>query len=448
MDARRKSSAKALIGLLMLLFAALLARKAGWLSRARRRPEDPVWQTSEPPEASISSAAPLETNLDEELEHDPDLTSGVRQPVRVSTRRYGIAVGIAGLFTAGLMAAGALGGPDIVVDALSTLTGTTEETSTQGATETTTPVEAVPAEVAPTETVIPAGTPTIASDKADYAPGEAVTLLGQDWQPGESVHIFVNDDEGQSWSRNVDVTAAADGTFRDDFQLPNWFVATFSVKATGPESGTAATTFTDAVVGGIVSWEKRSQNGGGLLGGATFTLGGASGPFACSGNTTNPVTIVDNGPFDGAGGNGAFQVVNVCPGSYTVTETVAPNGHLLDPDPTRAVTVTSGTPNVTIGTQGSAQDCPDADPAIDGDTTSDFCNPALGSISWEKRNQTNGNFLNCSHLHCHRHDDRSLRLHGRRHQPGHGRRRRPARRGLDRRPVRASGRLLGRLHRH
>ena len=36
--------------------------------------------------------------------------------------------------------------------------------------------------------------PTIQSDKADYAPGELVTLTGSGWQPGESVHIIVNDD--------------------------------------------------------------------------------------------------------------------------------------------------------------------------------------------------------------------------------------------------------------
>jgi hypothetical protein len=36
--------------------------------------------------------------------------------------------------------------------------------------------------------------PTIQSDKADYAPGELVTLTGSGWQAGESVHINVNDD--------------------------------------------------------------------------------------------------------------------------------------------------------------------------------------------------------------------------------------------------------------
>ncbi len=89
--------------------------------------------------------------------------------------------------------------------------------------------------------------PTIQSDKADYAPGELVTLTGGNWQPGESVHINVNDDEGQTWSRNVDVTADASGNISDSFNLPDWFVATYSVTATG-SSGTATTSFTDARV--------------------------------------------------------------------------------------------------------------------------------------------------------------------------------------------------------
>ena len=93
-----------------------------------------------------------------------------------------------------------------------------------------------------------AAAPTIRSDKDDYTPGETVTLSGANWQPSESVHILVNDDKGQSWSRNVDVVAADDGTIEDRFQLPDWFIAAYSVTATGPVSGTATTSFTDGNV--------------------------------------------------------------------------------------------------------------------------------------------------------------------------------------------------------
>src|SRR5829696_7953180 len=90
--------------------------------------------------------------------------------------------------------------------------------------------------------------PTIQSDKADYAPGELVTLTGSNWQPGESVNIVVNDDAGQTWNRNVNVIADPSGSIGDSFNLPDWFVATYTVTATGTQSGVATTTFTDGTV--------------------------------------------------------------------------------------------------------------------------------------------------------------------------------------------------------
>ena len=90
--------------------------------------------------------------------------------------------------------------------------------------------------------------PTVQSDKEDYAPGELVTLTGGGWQPGESVNIVVNDDEGQTWNRNVNVIADPSGNIADSFNLPDWFVATYTVTATGVTSGTATTTFTDGNV--------------------------------------------------------------------------------------------------------------------------------------------------------------------------------------------------------
>jgi hypothetical protein len=90
--------------------------------------------------------------------------------------------------------------------------------------------------------------PTIQSDKEDYPPGGHVVLTGSNWQAGESVNIFVNDDEGKTWQRNVDVVADQNGDIRDEFDLPDWFVATYQVTATGDQSGTAKTSFTDANV--------------------------------------------------------------------------------------------------------------------------------------------------------------------------------------------------------
>jgi hypothetical protein len=84
------------------------------------------------------------------------------------------------------------------------------------------------------------------SDKSDYAPGEQVTLTGTNWVPLETVNIVVNDNDGQTWKRNVDVTADANGVITDVFTLPNWFVARYTVTATGLFGRTATATFTDA----------------------------------------------------------------------------------------------------------------------------------------------------------------------------------------------------------
>src|SRR3954463_2468906 len=57
--------------------------------------------------------------------------------------------------------------------------------------------------------------PSGGSDKVDYAPGEQVNLSGANWAAGESVHIRVNDDAGEKWRRDVDVTADESGAISD-----------------------------------------------------------------------------------------------------------------------------------------------------------------------------------------------------------------------------------------
>ncbi len=93
------------------------------------------------------------------------------------------------------------------------------------------------------------GSASIASDLADYNPGQTVTLTGANWDTGGStVHIVVNDDLGQSWQHVADVTPV-DGAIVDVFALPNYFVAQYSVQATQQTASgtlTASTSFTDA----------------------------------------------------------------------------------------------------------------------------------------------------------------------------------------------------------
>jgi uncharacterized membrane protein len=94
--------------------------------------------------------------------------------------------------------------------------------------------------------------PSIQSDKADYQPGEVVTLTGSGWQDGESVNIVVNDDQGQTWSHTATVTADSSGNISDSFALPDWFVASYKVTATGAQSGAVTSSFTDANVQDLV----------------------------------------------------------------------------------------------------------------------------------------------------------------------------------------------------
>ena len=58
----------------------------------------------------------------------------------------------------------------------------------------------------------------------------------------------MNDDAGETWRRDVDVTADESGAISDQFNLPDWFVAQYSVTATGASSGTATWSFTDGNV--------------------------------------------------------------------------------------------------------------------------------------------------------------------------------------------------------
>ena len=91
----------------------------------------------------------------------------------------------------------------------------------------------------------PPSAPAVWTDKADYNPGATVTLYGGGWAPGEAVHLVVNDSDGQTWSYTDDVTASDVGELTDQVTLPAWFVAQYTVTATGDSGDTATTSFTD-----------------------------------------------------------------------------------------------------------------------------------------------------------------------------------------------------------
>ena len=77
-----------------------------------------------------------------------------------------------------------------------------------------------------------------------------MTLTGNGWDTGGTkVHIVVNDAIGQTWQHTVDVAPDSSGNVTDVFQLPNTFVAQYSVDATqqvGTVTMSASSSFTDA----------------------------------------------------------------------------------------------------------------------------------------------------------------------------------------------------------
>src|SRR5215217_990632 len=139
---------------------------------------------------------------------------------------------------------------------------------------------------------------TIQSKEADYASGKTVTLTGSNWQPGESVRITVDDDQGKTWSREVDVTADASGQIQVHFQLPDRFVGTYTVTAMGDESGVATTSFID----GNVSFRSTSPapaswtadywtHGGGNTTDNSCATGGTDGSKTISPGTTGTASV-------------------------------------------------------------------------------------------------------------------------------------------------------------
>src|SRR6266478_3661220 len=96
---------------------------------------------------------------------------------------------------------------------------------------------------------LPARAATVATDKADYAPGENVVITGSGWEPGETVVLILH--EEPELDPDLPLTALADenGDFTNaDFSVDVFDIGvTFTLTATGDASGlTAETTFTDA----------------------------------------------------------------------------------------------------------------------------------------------------------------------------------------------------------
>jgi hypothetical protein len=138
----------------------------------------------------------------------------------------------------------------------------------------------------------------IRREGANDAPGKTLTLTGSNWQPGESVHINVIDDQGKTWSRDVDVRADASGQIQVQLQLPDSFVAPYKVTAMGDQSGVATTSFTNGDVSfrstspAPASWTVNySTHGGGNTTDNTCATGGADGSRTISPGTMGASSV-------------------------------------------------------------------------------------------------------------------------------------------------------------
>ncbi|HMI28384.1 MAG TPA: hypothetical protein VK490_01685, partial [Gaiellaceae bacterium] len=49
--------------------------------------------------------------------------------------------------------------------------------------------------------------PSVSSEREVYSPGDTVKLSGAGWLASERIHLSVNDNVGNTWTWNDDVTA-------------------------------------------------------------------------------------------------------------------------------------------------------------------------------------------------------------------------------------------------
>jgi Fe-S cluster assembly iron-binding protein IscA len=188
----------------------------------------------------------------------------------------------------------------------------------------------------------PSGPPTIASDKDDYPAGATVILTGTNWQPGEPVRINVNDTIGQTWKRDVTVTADSSGNVRDVFTLPTYFVSDYDVVATGASSGVATTTFTDAPPDLQNLWQCDPPTG---YTPSTYTCATAGASGWVTGNNDGPFLEGETVPY-------RTRMQNLAVGNkYSVTiqwDTTKSSKHALDYLRSFNATITNANPCLSL----------------------------------------------------------------------------------------------------
>lgn len=91
-------------------------------------------------------------------------------------------------------------------------------------------------------------TPTVTTDKADYAPASLVTITGSGWPANELLQVYTNDSSGNTWSDTGYPETDANGSFVYTVTLPGYFVAQYTTVASDANGLTATVSFTDASI--------------------------------------------------------------------------------------------------------------------------------------------------------------------------------------------------------
>jgi uncharacterized repeat protein (TIGR01451 family) len=186
---------------------------------------------------------------------------------------------------------------------------------------------------------------TISPDPRPGAGGDFTVTDGGAGDPDGSANGVILIDPATPGSYTVTETVAPDGYIRDGDPQSK----------TIESNGSATFTFVNEL--GSLRWEKYGPDGTSLLGGATFEIT----PNPLTG--TGSLTVVDDGARDDDGTPGEFRVDDARVGTYSVCETVAPEGYILDTG-CAAVSVSAADPDGSIA-------------------TGTFIN-TLGSIDWVK----------------------------------------------------------------
>ncbi|PSL06825.1 LPXTG-motif cell wall-anchored protein [Haloactinopolyspora alba] len=142
----------------------------------------------------------------------------------------------------------------------------------------------------------------------------------------------------------IDPAEPGEYTVTEASPPPGYIGTDEAQEVTLDEFGSATVVFENRL--GTLAWQKLDESSGEPVCCATFTVEATEGDGADAGVS---VTVVDNGENDADTAAGVVLVEELMTGTYTITETVAPEGYELPVDPVRTdVVISAETPDVVV----------------------------------------------------------------------------------------------------